>query len=195
MYSAHHKNLIVNGRNLEYKGVFKADELFATINRALEAKHYHKNEKRTEELVTETGKRTYVELRPDKHLSSYIEFIMKIKITLDNVTDIVEEVKGVKQKFQQGDVTIVFDSWVVTDYEHRWTMKPVIYFLKGIINKLIFTFPIEAGAPGELAGDTSYIYSRIKKLLDSYKYSSREIVQEKDVRLAVEEDVKKSMST
>ena len=60
------KNLIINNRELNYKGIFRADELFTLINRALQAKGYDKREKRTEEIVAEGGKKTSIELRPFK---------------------------------------------------------------------------------------------------------------------------------
>ncbi len=175
------KNLIINNRELKYKGIFRVDDLFHTINQALKEKQYEKSEKKTEEIVSEAGKKTYLELRPFKMKTNYVIFEIKIKITLDNVTETVEEVHGVKKKFQNGDVSIVFDSWVMTDYENRWTMKPVVYFLKSIINKYLYTFPLEASFPSELASDTAHIFVKIQKLLQSYKYESGKVIKEADV--------------
>ncbi len=189
------KNLIINGRTLTYKGIFREDELFSAINRALEERSYEKREKKTEEVVTESGRRTYVELRPFKELSNYIVLQIKMKITLDNVTGKVEEFNGEKKKFQQGDVTIVFDSWVLTDYQNRWGMKPLVYFVKGFINKYVYAWPIEAGSKGELSGDTAFIYGTIRKLLNSYKLELGRGPKEEDIRRQMEEEVKREMES
>ena len=163
------KNLIVNNRTLTYKGFFRVEELFHVINESLEHRHYEKREKKTEELVTDTGRRTHIELRPYKDIVHYGRVQIVMRITLDNMTETVEESGGMKHTFNNGDATIVFDGWVLTEYEHRWTMKPAIYFLKGMINKYVYTFPLEASFPGTVAGDVGYVYGQIKKLLDSYK--------------------------
>ena len=62
--SKSHKELIINARELKYHGIFHPRDLFAAINRALEGRGYTKREKKTEELVTEFGRGTFVELRP-----------------------------------------------------------------------------------------------------------------------------------
>ena len=189
------KNLIINGRTLTYKGIFREDELFSAINRALEERGYEKREKKTEEVVTEGGRKTYVELRPFKELSNYIVLQIKMKITLDNVTGKIEEVNGEKKKFQQGDVHIVFDAWELTDYQNRWGMKPLVYFVKGFIKKYVYAMPIEAGSKGVLSGDTAFIYGTIKKMLNAYKLEVGKGPKEEDIRRQMEEDVKREMES
>ncbi len=187
------KNLIINNRELRYSGIFRVDELFSMINRALEERNYTQQEKKSEEIVTEQGKRTYLELRPYKEKTNYTVLMIKIKITLDNITETFEEAKGIKQKFQKGDILIVFDSWLMTDYEHRWGMKPLVYFLKGVINKYLYTFPLEASFPGELTSDTAHIYAAVKKLLQSYQHQPKKVVKEEDVRREMEKEVEKGI--
>jgi hypothetical protein len=185
------KNLVINGREFKYKGIFRVDDLFLVINRALEERGYEKREKKSEEIVTEAGRKSYVELRPYKNKSSYLVFMIKIKINLNKITEIMSELKSEKKKFQQGDVGIVFDSWIMTDYANRWGMKPWVYFLKGLFNKFVYTFPLEAGAPGELVGDTAYIYGKIKKLFASYRPEIKPGATESEVQRAVGEDVER----
>lgn len=184
------KNLVINGRELKYQGIFRAEELFSALNRALEERGYEKREKKTEETVTTAGRKIYLELRPYKEKSNYAALMLKIKITLDEVTETTQEFQGHKQKFQQGQVEIVFDAWSLTDYEARWGMKPWAYFLKGLINKFIYTWPLEAGFTGELIGDTAYVYARAKKLLQSYQPEKARPPVEEEIRRKVEEEMK-----
>ncbi len=184
------RNLIINNRELVYKGIFRHEELFAVINTALEEKGYHKQEKKSEELVTPEGKKVYVELRPYKEKTNYYVLMIKIKVLLDNVTEIVETVAGEKRKFQKGDVTIIFDSWTMTDYEHRWGMRPLVFFIKGFINKYIWPLPLESGFVGELVSDTAYIYARIKKLLTSYNPVAGALPVEEEVRKQIAREIK-----
>ncbi len=183
------KNLIINNRELKYKGIFRIDELYQAINRALEAKGYAKNEKKSEELVTESGRKIFVELRPSKIKTAYMTLLIKIRINVDNLTETVEQKEGISKKFHQGDVVVSFDSWLMSDYENRWNMKPWAYFLKAFIGHYFFKFPLEEGFPGELAGDTAFIYGQIKKLLNSYNAADKKHTSTEDVMKDVAQEI------
>ena len=179
------KELVINNRELIYKGVFRYKELFATINRALEERGYSKNQKKSEELVTEVGKKSYVELRPYKYITAYGKVLIKMKILLDKVTETIHE----NQKFQQGNVSIVFDAWVLTDYEARWGMKPFVYFLKGLIHQFLYKWPLESSFAGTATKDTAYVYAHIKKLFRSYTPKDRSHPSEEDIRKEMEVEI------
>ncbi len=184
------KNLVVNNKELVYKGIFRVDELFSALNKALEEKNYTKREKKSEELVTPLGRLLQLELRPYKVMTEYITLMIKIHVTLDNVTDVVLKRNAVKEKFQHGDVHIAFDAWSLTDYERRWGMKPLVYFLKAVIHKYLYRFPLEEGLVKEVAADTAYVYAQAKKLLHSYEGKEAAAPKEEEVRRKVEEEMK-----
>ena len=186
------KNLVVNNKEIAYNGTFRADELFAAINQAIKKKGYTPREKKSEELVTPAGRLLQLELRPFKVMTAYITLMIKIRITLDNVTDVIKKRAAAKEKFQQGDVHIVFDAWSLTDYENRWGMKPLNYFLKAVIHKYFYKFPLEEGLTREVAADTAYVYAQAKKLLHSYGGKEATAPKEEEVRKKVEEEMKKS---
>lgn len=185
------KNLIINNRELKYRGIFRYDELFSIINQALEERDYQKREKKSEELVTEKGKKIYLELRPFKIKSNFVTLMIKIKITLNYLTETTEKLEGQKKSFQQGDLLITFDAWTMTDYEQRWGMKPWVYFMKGMIHKFLYKFPLEGGFTGELIGDTAYIYAKIKKLLNSYRPTAEKQPTEDEIRKQMEEEIRR----
>jgi hypothetical protein len=182
------RTLVINNRELNYKGIFHHEEVFMTINKALKERGYQRKEKKTEELVTEEGKRHYVELRPFKDINNYCRLMIKIKVMMDQVEDHVEG----RERFEKGNLTIIFDAWVLMDYEARWGMKPGFYFLKGLVDKFLYKFPYEPSFSGKVAEDTAYIYGMIKKLLMSYsppekqKFSEEEIIQKAREELGVD---------
>ncbi len=188
------KYLVINNRELNYKGIFRFDQLVSVINEAIEARGYEKSEKASEELVQEEGRKTYIELRPFKDFTSYARLLIKIRMTIDFVKEKVEVVEGRKVKFDQGDIHIAFDSWLLTDYRDRWGMKPWLYFLKMFINKYVYRWPLEKSFHGQVASDTAYIYGMIKKLLNAYKLEiGRIIPEEENIRKQVTEDVRKEV--
>jgi hypothetical protein len=191
---SYHRDLIIDNRELKYNGLFRADELFSAINKAIVDRGYTKREKKTEETVTEAGRRTYIELRPLKHKSVYAYLMIKIRVTLDGVTETVEEVKREKRRFQNGIVHLGFDAWLMTNYNNRWGMKPTVYFIKSFINKFIWPLPYEGSFPGEIASDTAYIYAQVKKLLNSYKEENHNIISEEEIRKKMEEEIRKNVT-
>ena len=186
------RNLIINQKKIVYHGLFRTDELLSAIKKALQEKKYNYLEKKSEELVTPTGRVLQLELRPTKNVTHYISLMIRIYIILDNVTETVKEVSRVKQKFQQGDVQIVFDAWSLTDYEGRWGNKPFNFFLKGVIHKYFYKFPLEVGFIRQLVGDTAYIYGQVKSLLQSYEGKKLPPMKEEEVMKKVQEEIKKS---
>lgn len=174
-----------------YHGIFRTDELLSAIRKALQEKGYSYLEKKSEELVTPAGRLLQLELRPVKNVTQYISLMIKIHVALDNVTETVKEVSGIKQKFQQGEALIIFDAWSLTDYEGRWGTKPLHFFLKGIIHKYFYKFPLEEGFIRQLVGDTAYIYGQVKKLLQSYEGKRLPPMKEEEVMKKVEEEMGK----
>jgi hypothetical protein len=187
------KNLVIDGKTITYKGIFRIDEVFLVLNTALEEKGYTLREKKNEEMVGENGRRAFFELRPYKVKTNYVTLMIKVRITFDKVTESIEVVNGVKQLYQNGEVNIVFDGWSLTDYQQRWTMKPWVYFVKGIIHKFIYKFPMEGGFIGELIGDTSYVYAKVRSFLNTYKIESGKFPSEESVRKEMEERIRVDM--
>jgi len=185
------RNLIIDNKEIKYKGIFRIDEVFQVLNRALEERGYQLREKKNEEMVTEEGRKAFFELRPYKVKTNYVTLMIKIKVTFDNVTENIETVHNIKQLYQHGDVTICFDAWSLTDYANRWTLKPWVYFMKGIINKFLYKFPMESGFVGELIGDTSYTFAKVKAHLNSYKIETGKFQSEEAIRKQMEEEIRK----
>jgi hypothetical protein len=179
------KDLLVNNKEFVYQGIFKIDEIFRTINKVLDAKGYTKREKKTEELVKEEGKRTYIELRPFKHMTPYIKLLIKIKIHLDNITE--ENVNG--DKFQKGSVRIAFDAWYLTADSRKWKAKPYVSFIKALLNKYFYQF--KDHHRDVVVADTAAIFGQLKHLFKGYQPDSVKQYKESDVMEAVEKEIAK----
>ena len=105
---------------------------------------------------------------------------IRLKWTIDS---------GVKQKFEQGEVEIYFDAWMITDYEHRWGETPFKFFMKGFINKYIHKSSEDEKFHRELVQDTAYIYARVREVLESYQGKKAIPVREEEVRRKMQEEM------
>ena len=185
------RDLVINNREVRYDGIFNFDEVMRTLKSALREKGYEWKEKRTEETVMEEGRKSFLEARPFKVKTDYITLMMKIKINLINTGEIVQELPGRKRRMQQGEISLVFDAWFLSDYEHRWGMKPVVMFIKGLINKFLYPLPREEGIRGELVADTTYVAGQIRKLFHSYGPEKTLQMSEEEIRKKVDEEIRR----
>ena len=184
------RNLVVNNREIEHHGYFVIEEVFQLINKCLQDRKYHKREKKAEDQVTDEGYTVYVELRPYKEKTHYVTLMIKLRIHFNNVKNVVRQANGSPKRYQQGDVFIFMDAWFMTEWEGRWGMSPLIFFLKGAINKLLYTFPQEANYRNEAVEDAAYLTAKIKMLLRSYNEPEQALPSEEDIRKRVEEEIK-----
>ena len=132
------RDLVINNREVRYDGIFNFDEVMRTLKSALREKGYECKEKRTEETVMEEGRKSFLEARPFKVKTDYITLMMKIKINLINTGEIVQELPGRKRRMQQGEISLVFDAWFLSDYEHRWENRPMLQFVRWLFDRFFY---------------------------------------------------------
>ena len=164
------KRLVINHLEVTYAGIFDFEELLNVLSKSIEERGYKKHEKRFEESVGPEGKNIFIEFRPVKTKTAYYALMIKIRMNLNNVKEVTLEVDGMPTRFQQGGVNMTFDAWTTTKYNQRWGTKPWFYFVKALINKFVYKFPMEEGFIGEVAADTRYVYEQVKSHLNLYKY-------------------------
>jgi hypothetical protein len=163
------KRLVIDQMRLNYSGIFNLNELYKMIDGWLYEKGYDKYEKKNEEQVLETGRKIEIELRPWKKTTDYAKNEIRLRIFVDNMTDVEIERDGRKTKMHKGDIQMIFDAFLETDYEHRWENKPVYYFFRTLVDKYIFR--IYTGKfIGNLVADTRDLHQRIKAYLNLYRY-------------------------
>ena len=122
------KNLIVDGLEMHYKGIFDLKELLDEINNHIAGRGYQKAEKRRQENVTSSGKTLNIELRPTKAKTEYCTFMIKIRINITNLKQVKIMRNKIKENMDNGNITMIFDAWMITDYKFRWEQKAYFYF-------------------------------------------------------------------
>ena len=183
------RNLVINNRRFVYSGTFSFYDLITIINKALKEKGYEGVEKRNEEVINDIGKNVYLELRPIKEKTNYVKLWMKIKINLRNITQKKQELEGNIRMLEQGDVEIMFDSWIWTDWEDRWGEGPFLFMMKALIHKWFYKLPLEASYSTELTSDTAYVYNKMRDLFKNYRKQDTSFAFEKDVKQSVAQDI------
>ena len=162
------KNLVIDGLELNYEGLFNIDHLLSKIDEVTAKVGYSKVEKRREEHVAPSGKKFHIELRPTKRMSEDDWLTIKMRIFITELKDVVVTREGRKIKLQSGKIHIIFDSFVFGSHEWKWE-SPWFTFMKKLFEKVAFKIWTEKHE-GKVSEDTHYVYDQIRGFLNLYRY-------------------------
>jgi hypothetical protein len=161
---------VIEQERIEYEGLFKVKEVYQLLYDWMSDKGYVPVEKRVTESVTKSGKHIEVELEPYKKYTDYAKSVVRVKLHCSNVTDVEVTVEGHKRKMQKGKVQVSFDSWLETDYEHRWESQPVFYVLRTMFEKYVYA-PFIGGFYKGVRDDTLHLKEQVKSYLNLTRFS------------------------
>jgi len=163
------KNLIVDGLQMHYEGLFDINKLLQTIDKVTQDRGYSKSEKKRHEAVHPEGKEFSIELRPSKAKTDNDTLMIKIKMTISNLKEVEVLRNKKKTKLNSGDILINLDGWKIGRYENRWEHKPGFYILRALVDKFIYRFHSDKFVD-ELVEDTHYIHNEIKAHLQLHRF-------------------------
>ncbi|MFH1054102.1 MAG: hypothetical protein V1740_06810 [Candidatus Woesearchaeota archaeon] len=162
------REIIVDRNRLTYEGLFSVIDLYTMIDEFFEDKGYDKREKKNVERVKAEGKYIELELEPWKKLTDYAKSVIKVRILMSDIKEVEVEKEGVKVKLNQGKVQFVFDAYLETDYEHRWEMKPMFFFIRTLLDKFAFK-NYTVSFKNEVKSDLSQLIIMIRSFLNLYR--------------------------
>ncbi len=161
--------LIIDHEKLNYEGLFSITELYQLIDNFFREKGFDKREVMNEEHIRAEGKYIRLELMPWKKITDYINHIVRVEIKMFGITDVEVEKDKHKLRLNKGQIKIIFDAYLETDYEHRWEQRPFYFFLRTIFDKFIYSAYTNE-AIGQLKETTYELKDVIKGFLNLYKY-------------------------
>ena len=163
------RRIVVDHMKLTYEGLFDVHELYMLIDTWLYEKGYDKREMVNQEHIKPDGKFIELELQPWKKITDYARHVIKMRIRMFHIQDVVMEQDGRNVKLQRGTVTIVFDGYLDTDYENRWEQKPFYFFLRTMFDKFFYrTYSKEF--EDLLAESVGQLNGNIKAFLNLYRH-------------------------
>lgn len=161
--------IVVDKLRLQYDGLFSAKDLYYMLDEWFEEKNYDRREIRHIERVTPEGKYIEYEWLPWKKYTDYAKSEIRIRVVMTDVKEVEIERDGSKVKLNQGNIRIVMDGYLTTDYENRWESKPMLIFLRTIFDKYFYK-PFTVGYQQNVKGDVMELYKQVKAFLNLYRY-------------------------
>ena len=102
-------------------------------------------------------------------MTEYLKLRIVMRITISNITDVEVVVDKQKRKMQKGDINIIFDAWIITDYEKRWQQKAWYWLLRGFFEKFFFKVQTNKHI-GEVSDDVHYVHDNVNSYLNLHKF-------------------------
>ncbi|MBW2965839.1 hypothetical protein KY342_01905 [Candidatus Woesearchaeota archaeon] len=163
------KKLIIDQLKLTFEGIFDLNGLYRTIDSWFYEKGYDKWERKNFEQVLPSGKDIELELLPWKKTTDYFKNIIRLRMRFTNVKDVEVEKQGVKLRLNQGRVMMIFDGYLVSDYEGKWEEKPMFFLIRTLFDKYVFK-PYFSKFEKWVVNDVHDIHGRIQRFLNLYRY-------------------------
>ncbi len=163
------KEIVSPESTVSYEGLFEPKELFRIIQKWLKENHHDFVEKEAFEKAIDNKRFVKYSLESFKKINDYAKFIIKLKITLSNLEDVVVEHENQKLPMCKGKVSVSLTGILESDYENRWETKPVYFFLRTVFNKFIFKTEMSY-LKNRLKGEINGLKFEIKSFLNLYKF-------------------------
>lgn len=156
-------DFIVKDLSVSYSGVFNLKEFYKYIKRWFkdDGRYQDINEKLYEEDRRGDLKITNIKIEAKKRVDDYTKFVIKTTINASDYEDVT--VKG--KDMQKGDLKVKFNAEIEKDYEERWVEKPFRKFFRGLYDKFMIGFKVDA-LTKELTDEAYDLYNEVKKYLN-----------------------------
>ena len=134
------KKIITDGIRFSYNGVFDIVEFYRFVEEWMRKKGLEKDIKNKAEYVNPSGKQIEWKIEMWRNVSDEARNVTKLRALFNNVIEVEITKDSSKRRLQQGDVLIIIDGWLESDYTSRWHQKPLFFFLRAVYDKFVWKF-------------------------------------------------------
>jgi hypothetical protein len=166
------QEFVLDKERIEYEGIFSVAGLYRLIDEWLLDKGYYRKEPMHTESAKPEGKFVEIQLVPEREISDYAKSILRIRIQLSGIKDVViEGTDGSKQRQNQGKVLVTLSGVLETDYEGKWEGKPMFLFIRTIYDKYLYK-PLTGGFQAIVRTDADHLKNAIAGFLNLHRYTT-----------------------
>lgn len=123
---------------VSYSGVLDIKEFYEMLNSVYSELKYEIDEIDHKVKHTSKGMLYAFIWENTKNVDDYTRFKIWMKVYAENLQPVQADVDGKKKELHEGEVQIIFKSFVITDYGGKWEGNPYLVFLKGFFDKYLY---------------------------------------------------------
>ena len=163
------KKIVIDGLRFSYNGPFDIIEFYKEVEDWIKENGMEKEIKKKLEEVEEEGKKIEWSIECWKMEMRYAKIVIRLRALFTDVVEVEIKKDKAKRKLNQGNVLVTIDGFLETHFKYHWTTKPWYYFIRGIIDKIIW--PVWIEKYDKKVADASYdLNQRLKSFFNLYKY-------------------------
>ena len=147
------------------ESLFNFNDFYKTMKDWFKENLYTLVEKKYAEVIKGKTKTFKIKWEGGKYLDDFTKMVIVMKIKVANA----QQVEYKKEKLTKGTISILFESYLETDYENKIEGKPSQKFWRGIQEKF-FAPNKRVQFEKDVKEDTYALYNRIKSFLNIQKY-------------------------
>ena len=126
------------GKTLHYQGYTDFERFWKLVRELVTKRGYDYLEQEHNEIVKQDGKNIFIHVDADRYISDYAKLRLVLKCTVRRLTDVEIETEHGTKRMNDCELTLVVESYVVTDYEGRYQGKAWLFFLRTIAEKFLY---------------------------------------------------------
>lgn len=168
------KKFVLYDLKVKYSGPIKVEDLFAEVDRWIEANHYEKEPKKHLENVTKDGKQIEWVLEIKRKLSDLAESVIILRVLFDNVREITIKKNNRRVQTNYADILVTVDGVLENHLRATWWHGKVVYqFIRTLIDRYIYNF-WSFKYDGVIQGDAHNLFKHLRAFLSLQKYRYQE---------------------
>jgi putative SOS response-associated peptidase YedK len=163
------KKLVIEALRFTYSGMFDVEEFLKQVDKWTGENGYERETKKKSQIVEEDHKKLEYVFELWKKVREDAKVVVRMKALFNNMVDFELERNGFKRAMQKGEVLVIIDGFVETDFEHAWTEKPWFVFLRTLYDKLIWKYWL-GRFDGACAAACKGLFNQLHEFFKKHKY-------------------------
>ena len=126
------EEMMVSKAKASFTGIFSMDDYYRLLFDLFRGLGYDVEENKYSHKTSPTGDELAIEWNAVKKVDDYSQFKIWAKTEVRDLEKVQVQVGGRPYTKNKGFCSIEMKAHIVTDYENRWEINPMLKFLKGI---------------------------------------------------------------
>ncbi len=163
------RRIVADTLRLNYQGILVVDDFYKEVNSWLTQRGYDRFLKSSAERVKKDSRQIEIEMEPWKKINEYTKTVLHLRFLFTEIKDVVITKDRKRKKMNQAKVLIVIQGITETDWENKWESKPVVYFLRMLVDQFLYKIHTDKYY-GLAAEDAGALYLMMKSYLNIQRY-------------------------
>lgn len=163
------KDYLYQDFKLKSATIFDLDTLYKILFRWFELHGYNFYEKEYQDIDEPGGKHIEIFWYTEKEIDAYVKFVIEINYLVLGLQKVEIEKGGMKIKTSKGTVEFRISSYLLKDYNDKFSRPPMGKGLRFVYDRIIARNRINK-YEGELNKETAQLVDEIKAFLDIHKF-------------------------